>query len=137
MESDMESLVKSLDSVIMTIPGIGYINGGMILGEIGDISRFSNPSKVLAFAGLDPAVYQSGFFEARSTKMSKRGSKALRFALVNAAHNVVKNNKTFKDYYAQKRSEGKSHYNALGHCAAKLCRYIYKMLTDNVAFNLD
>ena len=137
VESDMESLVKSLDSVIMTIPGIGYINGGMILGEIGDISRFSNPSKLLAFAGLDPAVCQSGFFEARSTKMSKRGSKALRFALVNAAHNVVKNNKTFKDYYAQKRSEGKSHYNALGHCAGKLVRIIYKMLTDNVAFNLD
>ena len=137
VESDMESLVKSLDSVIMTIPGIGYINGGMILGEIGDISRFSNPSKVLAFAGLDPAVCQSGFFEVRSTKMSKRGSKALRFALVNAAHNVVKNNKTFKDYYAQKRSEGKSHYNALGHCAGKLVRIIYKMLTDNVAFNLD
>ena len=137
VESDMESLVKSLDSVIMTIPGIGYINGGMILGEIGDISRFSNPSKVLAFAGLDPAVCQSGFFEARSTKMYKRGSKALRFALVNAAHNVVKNNKTFKDYYAQKRSEGKSHYNALGHCAGKLVRIIYKMLTDNVAFNLD
>ena len=137
VESDMESIVKSLDSVIMTIPGIGYINGGMILGEIGDISRFSNPSKVLAFAGLDPAVYQSGFFEARSAKMSKRGSKALRFALVNAAHNVVKNNKTFKDYYAQKRSEGKSHYNALGHCAGKLVRIIYKMLTDNVAFNLD
>lgn len=137
MESDMESLVKSLDSVIMTIPGIGYINGGMILGEIGDISRFSNPSKVLAFAGLDSAVYQSGFFEARSTKMYKRGSKALRFALVNAAHNVVKNNKTFKDYYAQKQSESKSHYNALGHCAGKLVRIIYKMLTDNVAFNLD
>ena len=136
VESEMKSLVASLDSVIMTIPGIGFINGGMILGEIGDIHRFSNPSKVLAFAGLDPAVYQSGNFEVRHTKMSKRGSRPLRFALVNAAHNVVKNNQTFKDYYAQKRSEGKSHYNALGHCAGKLVRIIYKMLINNVAFNL-
>ena len=60
VESDMEDVVTSLNSVIMTIPGIGFINGGMILGEIGDITRFSNPSKVLAFSGLDPAVYQSG-----------------------------------------------------------------------------
>lgn len=137
VESDMESIVDSLDSVIMTIPGIGAINGGMILGEIGDITRFSNPSKVLAFAGLDPAVYQSGNFEAQHTRMSKRGSRPLRFALVNAAHNVVKNNQTFMRYYNQKRAGGKSHYNALGHCAGKLVRIIYKMLTDNIGFHLD
>lgn len=137
IESEMTDIVKSLDSVIMTIPGIGYVNGGMILGEIGDITRFTNPSKLLAFAGLDPSVYQSGNFEAKHTRMSKRGSKALRYALINAAHNVVKNSKTFQDYYTQKKSEGRSHYNALGHCAGKLVRIIYKMLTDNVAFNLD
>ena len=137
IESEMKDIVTSLDSVIMTIPGIGYINGGMILGEIGDINRFSNPSKLLAFAGLDPSVYQSGNFEAKHTRMSKRGSRALRYALINAAHNVVKNNKTFNTYYHQKLSEGRSHYNALGHCAGKLVRIIYKMLTDNVLFNLD
>lgn len=81
-------------------------------------------------------MYQSGNFEAKHTRMSKRGSRTLRFALINAAHNVVKNNKTFQDYYNQKTSEGRSHYNALGHCAGKLVRIIYKMLTDNVAFNL-
>lgn len=137
IESEMKNIVTSLDSVIMTIPGIGYVNGGMILGEIGDITRFSNPSKLLAFAGLDPSVYQSGNFEAKHTRMSKRGSRALRYALINAAHNVVKNNKTFNTYYHQKLSEGRSHYNALGHCAGKLVRIIYKMLTDNVSFNLD
>jgi transposase len=137
IESEMKDIVTSLDSVIMTIPGIGYVNGGMILGEIGDITRFSNPSKLLAFAGLDPSVYQSGNFEAKHTRMSKRGSRALRYALINAAHNVVKNNKTFNEYYHQKVSEGRSHYNALGHCAGKLVRIIYKMLTDNVSFNLD
>ena len=68
--------------------------------------------------------------------MSKRGSRTLRYALMNAAHNVVKNNQTFKDYYNLKKSEGRSHYNALGHCAGKLVRIIYKMLTDDVEFNL-
>lgn len=137
IESEMKDVVTSLDSVIMTIPGIGYVNGGMILGEIGDIHRFSNPSKLLAFAGLDPSVYQSGNFAAKRTRMSKRGSRALRYALINAAHNVVKNNKTFDAYYHQKMSEGRTHYNALGHCAGKLVRIIYKMLTDDVPFNLD
>lgn len=136
VESEMQNILMPLDSVIMTIPGISVINGGMILGEIGDITRFSNPSKLLAFAGLDPAVHQSGNFNANNTRMSKRGSKPLRFALINAAHNVVKNNQTFKDYYDKKMSEGRSHYNALGHCAGKLVRIIYKMLTDNIAFNL-
>ena len=77
-----------MDSVILTIPGIGFLNGAMILGEIGNISRFSNPSKLLAYAGLDPTVNQSGKFNAKSTKMSKRGSKLLRYALINAAWNV-------------------------------------------------
>ena len=58
VETEMNEIMKFYDSVIMTIPGIGYINGGIIFGEIGGIHRFSNPSKLLAFTGLDPSVYQ-------------------------------------------------------------------------------
>ena len=137
VEAEMTEIMRFNDSVIMTIPGIGYLNGGMILGEIGDIHRFSTPKKLLAFAGLDPSVYQSGNFNARRTRMSKRGSRVLRYALMNAAHNVVKNNATFKAYYDKKMAEGRTHYNALGHCAGKLVRVIWKMLTDEVEFNLD
>ena len=137
VEAEMTDIMKYLDSVIMTIPGIGYINGGMILGEIGDIRRFPGPKQLLAFAGLDPSVYQSGNFQAKHTRMSKRGSKVLRYALMNSAHNVVKNNSTFKAYYNAKMAEGRTHYNALGHCAGKLVRIIYKMLTDKVEFNLS
>ena len=137
VEAEMTDIMRFTDSVIMSIPGIGYINGGMILGEIGNIHRFSNPKKLLAFAGLDPSVYQSGNFSAKSTRMSKRGSRVLRYALVNAAHNVVKNNATFKNYYDKKMAEGRTHYNALGHCAGKLVRIIWKMLTDDVEFNLE
>ena len=136
VEAEMTEIMKFNDSVIMTIPGIGYINGGMILGEIGDIHRFSNSNKLLAYAGLDPSVYQSGNFHATKTRMSKRGSKVLRYALINAAHNVVKNNSTFKAYYDAKMAEGRTHYNALGHCAGKLVRVIWKMMTDEIEFNL-
>ena len=136
-ELEMANIVTCLNSVLMTIPGIGTTNGGIILGEIGDIHRFSSPNKLLAFAGLNPSVYQSGNFQAKKTRMSKRGSRILRYALMNAAHNVVKNNTTFKTYYDAKRAEGRTHYNALGHCAGKLVRIIWKMLTDEVEFNLE
>ena len=137
IETEMTEIMKYNDSVIMSIPGIGYINGGIILGEIGDIHRFSCPKNLLTFAGLDPSVYQSGNFQAKKTRMSKRGSKTLRYALINAAHNVVKNNSTFKAYYDAKMAEGRSHYNALGHCAGTLVRIIFKMMTNKLAFNLD
>ena len=137
VEAEMTEIMQFNDSVIMTIPGIGYINGGMILGEIGDIHRFSKPNQLLAFAGLDPSVHESGTFKAKHTRMSKRGSKVLRYALINAAHNVVKNNATFKAYYDKKMAEGRTHYNALGHCAGKLVRIIFKMMTDDIDFNLD
>ena len=84
IEAEMTDIMKFNDSVIMTIPGIGYINSGMILGKIGDIHRFSNPDKLLAFAGLEPSVYQSGNFQTKTARMSKRGSRILRYALVNA-----------------------------------------------------
>jgi len=136
VERSIADAMAGLNSRIMSIPGIGPINGAMILSSIGDISRFSHPSKLLAFAGLDPAVRQSGRFNARSTRMSKRGDSMLRYALMNAAHNVARNNRTFGDYYAGKLAQGKAHYNALGHTAHKLVRVIFTILTRNVPFDL-
>ena len=136
VEAEMTEIMKFNDSVIMTIPGIGYINGGMILGEIGDIKRFSDSSKLLAYAGLDPVINQSGKFNAKRTRMSKRGSKILRYALINAAWNVSLNNDTFKRYYDSKVAQGNSHYSALGHTAHKLVRVIFKLLNDNITFAL-
>lgn len=137
LDKAIESTMLDMNSVILTVPGIGVINGAMILGEIGDVTRFSNPSKLLAYAGLDPTVNQSGKFRAKSTKMSKRGSKLLRYALINAAWNVSLNNKTFNDYFLLKQSQGNNHYAALGHVAHKLVRSIYKMLKDNIPFDLE
>lgn len=134
LETVIEAAVDELDSVIMTVPGIGKLNGAMILGEIGDIKRFSDSSKLLAYAGLDPVINQSGKFNAKRTRMSKRGSKTLRYALINAAWNVSLNNDTFKRYYDSKIAQGKSHYSALGHTAHKLVRVLFKLLNDNIPF---
>lgn len=137
VEASISEIMDCLDSVIKTIPGIGNLNGAMIIGEIGDISRFEKPCQLLAYAGLDPSVYQSGKFTAARTRMSKRGSKLLRYALINAAWQLTLHNETFKAYYDLKVSQGRRHYNALGHVAHKLVRVIHKMMTDNLVFDLD
>lgn len=136
VENEISTIMDSLNSPIMTVPGIGHLNGAMILSCIGNIQRFSSPAKLLAYAGLDPAVVQSGNFNAKSTRMSKRGNSMLRYALINASHNVVRNNETFAQYYNSKIAQGKSHYCALGHTAHKLIRVIFTLLTKNIAFNL-
>lgn len=137
IEKQVSDFIKKNDNVITSIPGIADTTAAIILSEIGDINRFNNPNQVLAFAGLDPSVKQSGTFNASSTRMSKRGSSLLRYALILAANNVRLNTKTFSDYYNTKRAQGKLHYNALGHCAGKLVRIIFYMLKNNVKFNLD
>lgn len=134
LETLITDTMKNLNSVIMTVPGIGAVDGAMILGEIGDIHRFSSPGKLLAYAGLDPTVCQSGKFTAKSTKMSKRGSKMLRYALINAAWQLTLHDQTFSDYYNCKRAQGLNHYGALGHVAHKLVRVLFKLLSDNSTF---
>ncbi len=137
IEKQVSEFIKKSDNVITSIPGIAYTTAAIIISEIGDINRFNNPSQVLAFADLDPSVKQSGTFNASSTRMSKRGSSLLRYALILAANNVQLNTKTFSNYYNIKRAQGKLHYNALGHCAGKLIRIIFYMLKNNVKFNLN
>ena len=137
VEKLSKQILDEMDSKLLTIPGMSYNQATVIHGFIGDINRFNKSCQLLAYAGLDPSIYQSGNFEARSTRMSKRGNSLLRYNLVYSAHNLVLHNRTFKEYYDLKRSQGKTHYCALGHCAHKLVRVIFKMLKSNVDFNSD
>lgn len=139
LEVDLKtkSIMDELDSVILTIPGNGYTLGAIILSEISDINRFTEPCKLLAFAGLDPSVIQSGEFNASSTKISKRGSSALRYALVKASSLIIHYNNTFNTYYTQKLSTGKQYNVVLGHISHKLVRIIFHLLKNNIKFNLE
>lgn len=137
IDLSIETLMEIINSKIITIPGISYNLGAMIISEIGDIKRFSNPSKLLAFAGLDPVVKQSGNFQASSMKISKRGSTYLRYAIYRAAFVIIYNNETFNKFYLDKRAQGKSHRVALGHVCNKLVRVIFKIPTDNIDFDLS
>ena len=137
IDLNIKTLMEIINSPITSIPGIGYILGAMIISEIGDIKKFSNPSKLLAFAGLDPVIKQSGNFQADKMKISKRGSTYLRYAIYRAAFLIIYNNETFSNFYLDKRAQGKTHRVALGHVCNKLVRVIFKILTDNISFNLS
>lgn len=131
VEKRIKEILKEINSPIRTIPGISFKTAGSILAEIGDISRFDSPAKLLAFAGLDPSMYQSGKFFSTHSVMVKRGSKYLRFALMTAARMVCLNDSTFNAFKDRKMAEGKHYMVAMGHVAKKLVRVIYYLLKTN------
>jgi transposase len=134
IESSIKSIMDTSGSPIMTIPGINYRMGAMILAEVGDFSRFSNADQILAFAGLSPSTYQSGQLDSSYSHMEKRGSRYLRYALFNATKFVCQWDEEFGKYLAKKIGEGK-HYNvAVSHAAKKLIRTIYRMELTGEAF---
>lgn len=134
IESELRLLLVKVNSPIVTIPGIGPINGAIILGEIGDIKRFSTPSKLVAYAGLDATVSQSGEYSSTSNRMSKRGSPHLRTAIFSAAFIASSFDPVFKAYYDKKRSEGKHHFVAVNAVARKMCNTIHAILTRDIPY---
>lgn len=137
VENEIEVLLEKLNSLITTIPGIGSVNAATILGEIGDIKRFSNPSKLVAYAGLDASISQSGEYESTYNHMSKRGSPYLRRALFQSALRAEFCDPVFSDYYQKKISEGKHHLVATNAVARKLCHTIFAVLTKNEPYQVQ
>ena len=137
--AEIEAAIKrimdeEIQSPILTIPGISYRMGAMILAEIGDFSRFDSADKILAYAGMSPSTYQSGQLDNCYSHMEKRGSRYLRYALYNATKYVCHWDKSFGAYLEKKRSEGK-HYNvALSHATKKLVRLIFAMEKSGKAY---
>ena len=135
IEREIHLILKEHPSPILTIPGIGETIAAMIISEIGNIQRFSNPNKLLAFAGLEPSIYQSGNFTPSSGSMVKRGSPYLRWAILWAARLVPRFSKTFGEYFDKKSSEGK-HFNVTtSHVAKKLVRVIFSLEKNGAVFS--
>lgn len=128
IEAEIDRIMTEIDSPITTIPGIGNRMGAMILAEIGDISRFDSPDKLLAYSGISPSTYQSGKLSNAYAHMEKRGSRYLRYALFNAARYVCNWDDSSAAYLARKRAEGKHYYVAVSHAVKKLVRVIFSLL---------
>ena len=86
---------------------------------------------MVAYAGIDASVYQTGQFTATQAHMSKRGSPYLRHALWLAASMSVFSDPEMKAYYAKRRTEGKAHGTVIGAVCRKLLARIYVVLREN------
>lgn len=134
LDNQIKLIVDELNTPLISIPGIGHILAAIILAEIGDVERFSSPAKLLAFAGMEPSTYQSGNYNATHTRMVKRGSTYLRWAIMQASRLIAMRDNSFATYMAKKRAEGK-HFNvARSHVGKKLLRVIYSLMKSNTAF---
>jgi transposase len=131
VDAALAQLMDQIPQHLTSVPGVGPTTGAALLAEIGDVQRFEAPEKLVAYAGIDAAVYQTGQFEAQHMHMSKRGSPYLRHALWQAAFMAIQSDVELRAYYERKRAEGKAHGTALGAVCRKLLTRIYFILKEN------
>lgn len=136
IDQHLEQLMDDFE-FLTSIPGIGNVVGATILGEIGDINRFQTPAQLLAFAGLDPSIYESGDFKSNKCRISKRGSKYLRTAIFTATR-VACVGKTrdnqFRRKYNRKKAEGKHHNSAVCNVSKNMINTIFAILKTKETF---
>jgi transposase len=131
VDEALAQLMVQVPQYITSVPGVGATTGAALLAEIGDVRRFEAPEKLIAYAGIDAAVHQTGQFEATQMHMSKRGSPYLRHALWQAASMAIRYDDELRAYYERKRQEGKHHGTALGAVCRKLLTRIFIVLKEN------
>jgi len=136
LDAQIAEIYASFDAHLHTVPGIGPVLAAAILAEVGDISRFgSDPARLVAYAGIDPSVKQSGGFTGSNNRMSKRGSPYLRRAIWLAATVAYRFDPTLAAFYQKKRAEGKTHMTAVGAVARKLTYVAFAILRDNKPYS--
>ena len=136
-EAYIRTFMDESDSPILTIPGISYVLGASILAEIRDIRNFETPSQLVAFAGLDPSIYESGKQRGGTGSMVKRGSPYLRWAIISAAGIAAQFDPVFGAYMKKKKAEGKHYHVACSHTAKKLIRVIFAILKNNSVYSAN
>lgn len=130
IEIEISCLLEDICPVITTITGIGSVLGASIVSEIGNISRFERANQLVAYAGLDTRIKQSGDFSATNTKLSKRGSPYLRRSIWLAATVAAFKDPALSIYYQGLRARGKAHGTSIGAVARKLTNIIFAVLRD-------
>ena len=133
LEARIAELIKQFPQYIFSIPGVGSSTGAAIMAEIGDINNFKSAIKLIAFAGLDPKLKESGRYQGK-TPISKRGSKYLRSAIWQSSMVAARVNPMFKKIYQDKRNKGKSHKYAVTATANKMTKVIYSVLKNKRSF---
>lgn len=146
---EIDALASEIEEyeILQSIPGIGEKIAATIISEIGEIDRFNDAKKLVAFAGIDPSVYSSGKFTASVNRITKRGSCRLRHALYMAVQSgirdsrkkktsdeIIPRNRKLREFYDKKREEGKPFRVAIIACVNKLLHWIYALLKSSITF---
>jgi transposase len=130
-DAELDGRVAALDTHLLSVPGVRGLLAATILAELGDVQRFDRVEQVVAFAGLDASVFESGDFHGTRQHISKRGSPHLRRALYLAAFNAIKKDTELAAYFQRKRAEGKPFRVALVALSRKLLARVYVVLRDD------
>lgn len=130
LEADIQAIGSRLPGYILSLPGIDAVRAVSLFGETDPISAFTSPDQLVAFAGLDLTVFQTGQYDAPVRHVSKRGSPHLRRTLWMMAAIAVRTEGQLRDYYLRRRREGLHHLSAVTAAAIKLCRTTWRILTD-------
>ena len=135
---EIVELAKNLPNyeIIKSIPGIGSNLASRILAEIGDIDRFDNASQLVAYAGIDPQIYQSGQISGLHLKISKKGNKKLRCLLFLAVTGMIIKNRDTKivEFYKKKKADGLASRSALVASMNKLLKIIHSLCKNGCLF---
>jgi transposase len=126
------TMIEDLE-IITSISGIATCTATTFLAEIGSIGNFQSSKNLIAFAGIDPTVYQSGKYEG-SSRISKRGNRHLRRVIWLMTTKVIQHNATFRAYFLKKRDAGQPYKKVVLATAHKLIRVIFAMLSQRTHF---
>ena len=131
-------LVEKEYSYLLTIPGVGAVTIAGIVGEIGDVRNYHGSDSIVALAGLNPYVYESGNYQATNTRITKKGSSYLRNAIFMAVQSMYLHKaEPIYGYVNRKRKEGKKRICALDHAARKFCNIIFSMMKCKSKFRAE
>jgi transposase len=130
LHGEIETLAARLPDYLMTLPGASPLNIVSLFGETDPFDAFTSPSKLIAFAGLDLVVSQSGEYKATRRHISKRGSPFLRHTLWAMAHRACYQEGDLRDYWLRRKGQGLKHLAAVTAVAVKLCPVVWRIMTD-------
>jgi transposase len=129
-----KAMIREDVEILKSIKGVGDKTATNFLLELGgNINKFKSYKQVLAMAGIDPTVYQSGKYAGQS-KISKRGNRHLRRVIWIMATKVIQFNRIFKLYHAKRMKDVLPYKKAVLATAHKLIRVMFSMLTNKTLF---
>jgi transposase len=130
LDGEIEKLAAKLPEYLFTLPGATELTIVSLYGEVDPIETFKRPSQLVAFAGLDPKVFQSGQYNAPRRHVSKRGSPYLRRTLWQMAYRAICNEGDLRDFWRRKHRQNKHHLVAVTAAANKLCHIVWRIMTE-------